>query len=784
MKTRSRLVWKLSAVVVAILAVAILLSGYVNNLIGAHYAFESARAFLRFNSESIINGIGQLMMSRNNKGIEDLFEGMSGDSEDYGDIRLVSHHSGEVVASRFNRDERGPGVAELEIENWGCATCHPTGRDETGGADAAITDARILDTVIALPNGEQVLSVMAPIVNEERCQKCHEGDPEILGFLNAEYSLQRISESVNERKVFIAITVLASLVFATVALSFMVSRLLARPINRLIAGTQRIAANELDFRFDQRRDDEIGVLEESFNTMTARIQAHRDELRSAMEYLAGIVENSADIIITVTPDGFIETFNRGAEQALGFSRVEVIGQEIETLFADPRERDIAINGLRDTDNVKNYRTRFLAKDGQTRNVLLTLSRLRDREGNSIGTIGISKDITQERELQDELRDAKEYLEGMVEHSADIIITVNPEGLMETVNRGAEEALGYRREELIGRRIESLYVEPRERRAIARMLEDSGNVKNYETRLLAKDGRAVYVLLTLSPLRDSEGRSIGTIGISKDVTQEKKLQRELIQSQKFATLGQAVTGIQHAIKNMLNILKGGAYMIRLGMKKDNPERIEEGWEMVEDGIERIRELSRNMLNYAKEWKLELQRINVDELVGKICESNRQTAADHGVTLRHESSDDMPEVLCDPRLLHMATTDIVVNAIDACTWKDYESGECPEVVLRNSPADGGGFFLIEISDNGCGMDEEIRRNIFTPFFSTKKTLGTGLGLALTARIINVHGGEIDVESELDRGATFRFRLPIDGPSDTSVAGSVKNEEETHGKESTRH
>ncbi|MHC4970321.1 MAG: PAS domain S-box protein, partial [Planctomycetota bacterium] len=136
--------------------------------------------------------------------------------------------------------------------------------------------------------------------------------------------------------------------------------------------------------------------------MTARDQAHRDELRSAMEYLGGIIENSADMIITVTPDGFIETFNRGAEEALGYSRAEVIGRPIETLFADPRERDIAVARLADSDNVRNYETRFLAKDGQIRDVLLTLSRLRDREGNAIGTFGISKDVTQEKELLREL----------------------------------------------------------------------------------------------------------------------------------------------------------------------------------------------------------------------------------------------------------------------------------------------------------------------------------------------------------------------------------------------
>ncbi len=187
-------------------------------------------------------------------------------------------------------------------------------------------------------------------------------------------------------------------------------------------------------------------------------------------------------------------------------------------------------------------------------------------------------------------------------------------------------------------------------------------------------------------------------------------------------------------------------------------------MVEEGITRISALSKNMLNYAKKWKLELQRDNLNDLVANVCELNLQTAADQGVALRHEVPDGLPAVLCDPKLIHMAATDILVNAIDACAWQDYQADESPEVVLKTSLSDEGDFFVIEIRDNGCGMDAEIRQNIFTPFFSTKKTRGTGLGLALTARIINVHGGEISVESEPDRGAVFRIHLPIDGPGDS--------------------
>jgi len=121
--------------------------------------------------------------------------------------------------------------------------------------------------------------------------------------------------------------------------------------------------------------------------------------------------------------------------------------------------------------------------------------------------------------------------------------------------------------------------------------------------------------------------------------------------------------------------------------------------------------------------------------------------------------------------MATTDILVNAIDACTWKDYEDDESPEVVLRNSLNEEGDFFILELRDNGCGMNEEVKKRIFLPFFTTRKAQGTGLGLALTARIINVHGGRISVESEPGRGTVFRIDLPTRGPRDNREVRHVQ-------------
>ncbi len=152
MFVRARLVWKLGAVVVAILAAAITLSGYVLSLLCEHHCLESARVALKFNSESIVKGIEQQMMNRNNRGIEELFGQMSQGSSLYRDIRLISHHSGEVVASRFRRNDQ-----RLELEDQVCAVCH---REEKLRG----IDGEIVDTVVGVPEGGRVLSVVAPVI--------------------------------------------------------------------------------------------------------------------------------------------------------------------------------------------------------------------------------------------------------------------------------------------------------------------------------------------------------------------------------------------------------------------------------------------------------------------------------------------------------------------------------------------------------------------------------------------------------------------------------------------
>jgi signal transduction histidine kinase len=271
-----------------------------------------------------------------------------------------------------------------------------------------------------------------------------------------------------------------------------------------------------------------------------------------------------------------------------------------------------------------------------------------------------------------------------------------------------------------------------------------------------------VILTLSRLRAPDGTPIGTFGISKDITTRRTLQRQLLQSERLAAIGEAVTGIQHSMKNMLNALKGGSYMVKVALSKDDRALLEEGWGIVKQGIESMTMLSKKMLLYARELKPELERTDLKKLLEAIQHVVSQTTRDAGIEFRTEVSQDLPEVLCDTGLIHSVVMDLVSNSIDACAQHKYDDGG-PEISVAVYHLLRSEHVVLEVRDNGGGMPEEVVKHIFTPFFSTKKKLGTGMGLTLTKRMVSGHGGTLNVESQPGIGSTFQVLLPIDGPKD---------------------
>jgi signal transduction histidine kinase len=240
---------------------------------------------------------------------------------------------------------------------------------------------------------------------------------------------------------------------------------------------------------------------------------------------------------------------------------------------------------------------------------------------------------------------------------------------------------------------------------------------------------------------------------------------------MAALGQAITGIQHSMKNLLNVLKGGSYMVKTGLRKGDKALLDEGWEMVEEGISNMTDMASHMLHYAREQRLQLTDVDLVKMAQKIFTISKARFEEEGIELLLDVDQQIPKVTCDSELIHSVIMDLLSNSFDACLWKQYGQNGQPVVTLGIHKASLDDYIYITVEDNGEGIPEEVQAKIFTPFFSTKKKKGTGMGLAMVARSVSSHRGKITVESEPGKGANFKVLLPIKGPRAAEEKGYVE-------------
>jgi signal transduction histidine kinase len=227
--------------------------------------------------------------------------------------------------------------------------------------------------------------------------------------------------------------------------------------------------------------------------------------------------------------------------------------------------------------------------------------------------------------------------------------------------------------------------------------------------------------------------------------------ENMRRQRLAAIGETVAGLAHCIRNILNGLKGGAYMVNSGLKNDTKEHLERGWDMVQRNIEHVSDLALGMLDYSKDRTPVLEEADANELLDEVVRMMKEKAGSRGVSLALEAGADVPPFRFDAQSVRRCVVNLVSNAIDAC---EETHGR---VTLRSRVPDEK-WVELSVTDNGCGMTSEIRNKLFTSFFSTKGSKGTGLGLPVTRKILREHGGDLLVESEEGMGSTFTCRLPF--------------------------
>ncbi|MBU8847999.1 MAG: response regulator [Desulfobacterales bacterium] len=272
----------------------------------------------------------------------------------------------------------------------------------------------------------------------------------------------------------------------------------------------------------------------------------------------------------------------------------------------------------------------------------------------------------------------------------------------------------------------------------------------------KDGRQIPVRYTSNVLY-KKGKFVGTVNFFEDLTQIKRLEKELVQSERLAAVGQTISGLAHYVKNILIGLKGGSYVVDVGIQKNNTDKLKTGWESIKKNIKRVGDLTQDLLTYSKQREPEFEECLPNDIANEVIELVKDVAGSNGVLVSKEFDTDIGEVMADPQTIHRSLLNLINNAIDACI--DDEDISKKHAIKIKTYMDKNNHFCFEVKDNGCGMDEDTQKQLFDPMFSSKGGKGTGLGLLVTGKLVEEHNGVIEVKTSPGGGSTFTIKLPYE-------------------------
>jgi PAS domain S-box-containing protein len=355
-----------------------------------------------------------------------------------------------------------------------------------------------------------------------------------------------------------------------------------------------------------------------------------------------------------------------------------------------------------------------------------------------------------RERTKKLEESEKKYRRLVENSSDGIFRVNEEGRITFCNKRMEGITGVDRRALIGKRLLDLF-DPESVEIIQDRLKKTSSheqISLYGMNLVRKDGRKGIVDLSFSSIFKN-GRRAGWQGIARDVSERKEMERQIIQSEKLASIGKLAAGVAHEINNPLANIALYSHML---LKKTKSDEEKQKLKVIVTQAERATNIVRNLLDFSRQREPEITEVDVNALLSETLSIMEHQLRRSGISLVKNLNAEVPEILADPGQLQQVFFNIITNAIEAMG----DGG-----TLTVSTDCQGDIVEVRISDTGSGIAKEHLGRIFDPFFTTKEVgKGTGLGLSVSLGIIERHRGSIEVDSEIGKGATFIIKLPLEG------------------------
>ena len=398
-------------------------------------------------------------------------------------------------------------------------------------------------------------------------------------------------------------------------------------------------------------------------------------------------------------------------------------------------------------------------------------------------------ITERKKADEELIKNEERFRQITENTEELIWEVDADGLYTYVSPVVEKILGYKPEEVVGKKHFFDFFAP----DIKEKIKKSASVyflrkqviKKTSNKYVHKQGNIVLIETSGVPILDSKGTLLGYRGVDIDITEHRRLENQLRQSQKMEAVGQLAGGIAHDFNNILTAIYGYASAALRNMVQNDPNRL--NIEHLHEAAERAAQLTQSLLTFSRKQIINIKPVGLHEIISNV-EKFLVRVIGEDIKVRIVFNESEINVLVDSGQIEQVIMNLATNARDAMTKGGRFTIETAlteidaQFISNHGFGKPGKYAVVSVTDTGIGMDEETRKRIFEPFFTTKGVgKGTGLGLAMVYGIVKQHDGYINVYSEPGNGTTFRIYLPVAGAGVKAI--SEENSVETvmpHGTE----
>ncbi len=486
----------------------------------------------------------------------------------------------------------------------------------------------------------------------------------------------------------------------------------------------------------------------------AELRATHGRLRELLAHTPAVIYSLAIEGENVRPVFVSENM----ERLLGVTADKATSFEWWLDSLHPEDRDRAVDVLKKSSSSEGYSMRYRIRhhDGSYHWIEDNSRLIRDADGQPKELVGVWTDVTERKKTEERLREQAEIIDG----AQDAIFIRNYGDMRITFwNKAAERLYGWGAEEVLGRTDVTTLADPEQANTIMSILHNTDEFRG-EVKQLSKDGKELITQARVTLVRNADGTARSVLIICTDITEQKKLETQLLRAQRLESIGTLASGVAHDLNNIITPILVCAETLRDDLSAEDRQS---AINLIDQSARRGASVVKQVLTFARGIEGKRVVINPRHLLEETVDISRRTFP-KSIELRTHYPEDLWSIEGDPTQLHRVLLNLSVNARDAMPNGGSivfaaENVDLDESYAATMPgAKKGPHVLLRATDTGTGMSRATAEKIFDPFFTTKEVgKGTGLGLSTALGIVKSHGGFLSVSSELGRGTTFRIYLP---------------------------